>query len=1380
MVTRTRDIFTTATTEGALLPPDILQRIVEGDASVPALKNGLKPNTYHLSGERLNEATSRAWNRLQAAWKSFRKASAALPEDDIGTTITREHWLLPLFSALDYGRLETATAVEIDGRRYAISHRWRNVPIHLLGCKVELDERTKGVAGAATGSPHSLLQVFLNKRDENLWGFLSNGLYLRILRDNMSLTRQAYIEFDLEAMMEGEVYADFVLLYLLCHQSRVEAEKPTDFWLEKWMMAAREQGTRALDELRNGVEKAISELGRGFLAHPRNTTLRDALQGGSFSKQDYYRELLRLVYRLLFLFVAEDRDLLHPPQTPADVRQRYHYYSTKRLREIAANLRGTRHHDLYEGLRLVMQLLGGEVHNGADTERAALLGLPVLGSFLFSREALSHLADAYISNAHLLEAIRAVSTIHDVEIHKLRAVDFKNLGAEELGSVYESLLELNPQINVEARTFNLTVTSGHERKTTGSYYTPTSLIEVLLDSALDPVLDAALTPDMTRAEMEQAILNLKVCDPASGSGHFLIAAANRIARRLAAVRTGEEEPPPEEVRHARRDVIAHCIYGVDLNPMAVELCKVNLWMEALEPGLPLTFLDSHIQHGNSLLGATPALMANGIPEDVFPTKSGLIEGDDYELVKELRTQNRTELKERFTRDKVAQRDFFYLAEQPTNYSKLAHDFETLDNLPDDTPEAVRAKERRYHAMLASDTEYRKGKFLADLWCAAFVWRKAEGATYTDAEGVERPVPPPITDRDYHLIEREPLAEKYAPIRRYVAYLSARYDFLHWHIAFPDVFNVPEQIDPESVTGWHKGFDCVLGNPPWERIKLQEKEWFAGVAPEIAEAPRASVRRKMIEALKDSDSPADRAIYQDFLEDKRIAAMESHVARSSGRYPLTGRGDINTYQLFAGLCRQIVEDKGIIGIIVPSGIATDYYMQEFFNNIMQTSALISLYDFENREGLFPTIDSRMKFCLLTIGGSSRIHDNADFIFFAHNVHHLKEKSRIFTLSFEDVKLLNPNTKNCPIFRSKRDANIVKSVYKNLPILEHEDHKSGWGIEFFTLFHMSNDSNLFFSVQEMINKNLRKASNHFIGIEQTYLPLYEARMISQFDHRNASVNTNPKNVHRQATTHKTIIEQYQANNYSPTPRYWVNETEVNSRLPIEKEWWLSYRTVTSATNERTSYFCVIPKCGASNMMPLLYVENEIKNEIALLANMNSFVLDYILRQKFNSQALNFYVLKQLAVFPPQSYIYKINNFIIPRVLELSYTAWDLQAFAQDIGYDGPPFVWDEERRFLLRCELDALYFHLYQIDLDDAAYIMDTFPIVRRKDEEAHGHYRTKATILEMYEQMAALPTINVPHPKGLDEPYPVPDVSQFETWLSPPPADPRVAHEDTRS
>jgi len=781
MQTRTRDLFLTVRTEGAILPSDLLERIAAGDPDL----GGLTPEAYHLpDGEKITETTNRAWNRLLAAWSGFRSASERLPATDAGTTLTREKWLLPLFQELGYGRLLTVKAVEIDGKSYAISHGWNRTPIHLLGCRVDLNTPSQRVAGASRSSPHSLLQEFLNRSPEHLWGFVSNGLRLRILRNNASLTRQSYVEFDLEAMMLGEGYSDFVLLWLLCHQSRVEAESPSDCWLEKWSQSSRERGVRALEQLRSGVEDAITFLGRGFLAYPANSELRTRLRSGDLDAQDYYRQVLRLVYRLLFLFVAEDRSLLLLPGEEREAaRLRYvRYYSTARLRRLAERRTGTRHGDLYVTLRLAMQKLGSDA--GCPE-----LALPALGSFLFSPTAMPDIERCDIANHDLLDAVRALAvTVAD---GALRSVDYKNLGAEELGSVYESLLELRPELNLDAPSFGLTTATGHERKTSGSYYTPTSLIDCLLDAALEPILDEAVRAQ----DSEAAILKLKVVDPACGSGHFLIAASHRVAKRLAAARTGDEEPSPDALRKALRDVIGHCIYGVDVNPMAVELCKVNLWLEALDPGKPLSFLDHRIQCGNSLIGATPALLTAGVPDEAFDPA----EGDDKKVCQRYKKLNQQE--------RLGRQSLFDENLQPWDQlGNFAAGLLSLDNLSDDTIQGIREKERIYEEAVRS-SGYLFGKFWADTWCAAFAWRKGGETTYA------------ITEEVFRRIERNPYAVD-PWLRTEVERLAGAYRFFHWHLAFPDVFSLPAsgQSAVNSATGWNGGFSVVLGNPPWVRYQ----------------------------------------------------------------------------------------------------------------------------------------------------------------------------------------------------------------------------------------------------------------------------------------------------------------------------------------------------------------------------------------------------------------------------------------------------------------------------------------------------------------------------------------------------------------------------------
>src|SRR5581483_8521142 len=639
-------------------------------------------------------------------------------------------------------------------------------------------------------------------------------------------------------------------------------------------------------------------------------------------------------------------------------------------------------------------------------------------------------------------------------------VDYKNLGAEELGSVYESLLELHPIINVDAGAFELKTFAGSERKTTGSYYTHDSLVQALLDSALEPVIADKIRSKKGTATAD-ALLGLKICDPAVGSGHFLIRAAHRIAKRIAAARSGEDEPSPEATRAARREVIGRCLYGIDINPMATELCKVNLWLEALEPGKPLSFLDHHIRVGNSLLGTTPALIAKGIPDDAFKP----IEGDDKKVCAELKKLNARERKGY---------GVLFVSEDTSNFKELRNAALAVDELADDTPKAIHQKEDA-HAATQHSYNFLRSKELADTWCAAFVIRKVFKSGTSDPVGITHSHLVTVAKGDP--LQQELLCE--------VRCLAGGYQFFHWHLAFPDVFQVPPagQNPDNELCGWNGGFDVILGNPPWERVKLAEKEWFAAHGCEnIATAPNAAARKRLIEALKTEDP----VLYQGFAEDVRRAEGESQLFRKSGLYPLCGCGDINLYAVFAECMRSHLRANGRAGCVLPTGIATDDTTKFFFQDLVEKRSLFSLFDFENRNAIFRGVHRSYKFCLLTVGnGLSPSASAAEFVFFALAVEDLKDADKRFTLSAEEIALLNPATRTCPIFRSKRDAEITKSVYRNSSTLGQIRPP----VAFFPKIDMSDEVGEFARAAEHFNGEPPLPRLNVDG--QPFIQLYESK-------------------------------------------------------------------------------------------------------------------------------------------------------------------------------------------------------------------------------------------------------------------------------------------------
>lgn len=1317
----TRSDFTTVRVVGGLIPTDVLSRILAGDKDL----GGLASADYHLaSGESAREAANRAWPYLLGAWQNYKQALAKLPEGDPAVGLTREKWLTLLFKELDFGRLQPTPAggIVIDDKAFPVSHVWGATPLHLLGWGVDLDKRTKGVPGAADRAPQAMVQELLNRTDDYLWAMLSNGRTIRLLRDSTSLAGQAYVEFDLESMFDGEVFSDFVLLYMLLHQSRVEVQAdgiPADCWLEKWRTAASESGTRALGLLRDGVKDAIEALGTGFL-QVQGSDFNDRLANGSLRLADYHRSLLRLIYRLLFLFVAEDRGLLHDAHADRASIQRYRdYFSTARMRELARKRRGSRHTDLYDGLKITLQ---GLATNGGRPE----LALPGLGG-IFTDEPIDVVADADLPNEALLTALRKLSIVH-LKGSPPRTVDYRNLGAEELGSIYESLLELVPRHDQLDRTFTLELLAGNDRKTSGSYYTPTSLIDLVLDEALDPILDEKEREN----DAEQALLSVTVCDPACGSGHFLVAAARRIATRVAAVRTGETDPTPTDVQHALHDVVARCIYGVDLNPMAAELAKVSLWLEAMEPGRPLSFLDAHIKVGNALLGTTPRLIAEGIPDAAF----GPIEGDDKKYASSLKKRNKQERElsaAGHEQDGLFDEETIDVSNAHLR-SRYAEAVEQSLKAADLTQLA--AAEKRYREAQDSP-EARRARLVADAWCAAFVQHQVPGAIAITQATVEQAAAGTL------------VAEVEAEVDR----LASTFAFFHWHLEFPDVFPVSEGQAANADTGWDGGFTAMLGNPPWETVQMSEKEFFASRDDSIADATTAAIRKKLIAQLEQTNP----TLFTEFLQESRRGQAENKVVRVSRRYPLTAKGKINTYSVFAELFRSSIAYEGRMGIITPTGLATDATTAEFFADTLQSKRLVAFYDFENEAKIFAGVHNQFRFAATCLSGGVPIQVTrlAFYTRFVSDV-----ASRRFNLGSEEVLLLNPNTGTLPVFRSKRDADITIGIYRRHPVLIKDGDTDGnpWGLSFSQgLFNMASDSGLF-----RTDEDLSALSAMFDGWSwtrggQRWLPLYEAKMLSHYDDRYATYANATEAQLNKGTLPRLSDHQHDDPCLEPLSRYWVDEREVDNAIGdrTDSGWLFGWRDITNASNERTFIPSIFPRSAAGATALLLYASDSRRLN-SLLPTWSSLVFDFVARQKLAGTHLTWFIVKQLSCpaptaleGPPAWCTSSLVSWIAPRVLELVYSSYRIAPFARDLGDTGLPFRWLPERREMLRAEVDAAMMHVYGLQRHEVEHVLDSFSVLRKYEERDHGEFRTKRLVLAEYDRMAEAAATGTPYESSLE-------------------------------
>ncbi|MBX3318084.1 MAG: N-6 DNA methylase [Phycisphaeraceae bacterium] len=592
----------------------------------------------------------------------------------------------------------------------------------------------------------------------------------------------------------------------------------------------------------------------------------------------------------------------------------------------------------------------------------------------------------------------------------------------------------------------------------------------------------------------------------------------------------------------------------------------------------------------------------------------------------------------------------------------------------------------------------------------------------------------------------------------------------WHKAFPSVFGGSSPGGSALQSGVSSadtkspcGFTCIIGNPPWERVKVQDREFFSLTDPETAEAVNASDRKKRIAAMPE-DNPD---LHDKYIEARDRAQKMLDYARlpekAGGRYPFTGKGDVNLYMLFAELARSLVAPRGVVGLLVPSGIATDDTTKEFFADLMDTKRLVSLYDFENKEAHFEDVHRSFKFTALVFGGNQYTQPNADFVFFARDVDETaaSNKHRHIPLTAADMKLLNPNTRTCPIFRTRRDAELTKAIYKRVPILIDENRKQGgnpWGVKFYTMFHQTNDAEHFKEAKVWEKKGYKLHGNVYTKTKARALPLYEAKMVQAFDHRAASVIVEDSNWVRQGQKAETSLVEHQNPEFAVLPRWWVAEDVVDDALqdqPGDRGWFMGFKDITSPTNERTMIASFSPRTAATNKFVLMLTGVEPRLHACLLANFNSFAFDYVTRQKIGGITLNFFIVEQLPAFAPDTYADKcpwskretLEHWISERVLKLSCTAEDMIPLANACHFKGSRgdgvHIWKEQERAHLRAELDAAYFHLYAIEREDAEYMLSTFThtgFIPKEHRQPGGPAWERASIgeqvLESYDALAA--------------------------------------------
>ncbi len=1220
-------------------------------------------------------------------------------------------------------------------------------------------DRRSGRRGEET-APSTQMLRYLRRVDDLTtgklrWGILTNGSKWRLYYQGARSVSEQFFETDLAAVLDLPGHNDG--LFALSEDDRRH-------WLKVFALVFRQEAflPGAVDA-RTFHQRAIEE-GK-FYEERVAANLSDLVFGQVFPElvraiavaapeaplQDIREAALILLYRLLFILYAEDRDLL-------PVRdERYDDYG---LREKVRGDVGRRkdRNDVFSQTAAAYWSSIDDLCRIIDQGDAAI-GLPPYDGGLFDRERTPLLANIRLGDQVMADVIDALSFEQTPDGR--RYINYRDLSVQQLGSIYERLLEHEVVRDGEAIIIRPNIFA---RKGSGSYYTPDDLVGLIIKETIEPLVQSRMDTftakidelaksrlaedrkvgKLKRIDPAEKLLELKVCDPAMGSGHFLVSLVDTLADqvitamaeaeaivedyisplsdRIDAIRNtilgnAEErgwtiDPEQLDDRHIiRRMVLKRCVYGVDKNPMAVELAKVALWLHTFTVGAPLSFLDHHLRCGDSLFGSW---VRGGIDKATAQGSPLLLHGP---VTRATRAATSMQIIEGLTDAEIAEAhrsaDVFDEVREMTApldaFLSLVHAFDWLN---------IRGKDD-----------------------------KAALHAFFDGQFGD---PIDIALGNAEIQSRRPEAQCFVALFDKARTLAAEERFLNWQVAFPGVWSHWDSVDR---TG---GFDAVIGNPPWDRMKLQQVEWFAARKPEIAMAQRAADRKRMIAALEEADDP----LFRDFAKASERAESATRMARKGGDYPLLSGGDVNLYSLFVERAMALVKPDGMIGLLTPSGISSDKTAAPFFKAVATQGRLKALYDFENRrtrynaQPFFPDVDSRFKFCVF-VASPSPITGAAQCAFFLQDISELDDPERCFPLTAEEFARVNPNTGTAPIFRSRRDAKLTTAIYGRLPILV--DRSSGeevkaWPVKYSTMFHMTNDSALFRTRQELEEKEgaYPIGGNRFDSPAGEWVPLYVGRMIHQFDHRAASVEVNADNIHNPALSANVTKEQKADPEFLPTPQYWVPVVEVE--FPDGIEWAIAFRDIARATDVRTIIAAGVPKAGFGNKLPLLLptdVPDYRQTAPLAIGNLNALAFDFVARSKIHSTSVNWYLVEQLPVVPPEHFETirfgpkTAGDIVREAVLELTYTAHDMAPFARDMGYVDeagdvkPPFRWDEERRLHLRAKLDAVFFHLYGVtDRDDVRYIFSTFPIVERQETEAYGSYRSRELCLGYMNALAA--------------------------------------------
>ncbi len=1245
----------------------------------------------------------------------------------------------------------------VKNRANTLTEEWMryHVGLALVESKrwhVPLD-RSSGYTGEQT-APSTQMLRYLRRADDLTkgalrWGILTNGARWRLYYSGARSVSEQFLEADLPAILDIPGHNDG--LFAQGAEDRRHALKLFALFFRREAFLTEADGYtfhhRALEQGRVYEARVAGNLSDLVFGRVFPQLVRAIAADAPDAPLAEVREAaLVFLYRLLFILYAEDRDLL-------PVRD--HRYGRYALREhVRRDVGGRKDRgEVFSETQARYWAAVNELSRAIDQGDASI-GLPPYNGGLFDRTRTRLLERVRLGDRSMADIIDALSFERN-GTGPGRYINYRDLGVHQLGSIYERLLEHEVVRNGDKLVVRPNVFA---RKVSGSYYTPDDLVGLILDETVGPLVAAhtdAFSAEVARLpahgsdrehavsvlaqhDPAQAILALRICDPAMGSGHFLVALVDWLAdRALAAMAEAEAlvggyvspfgarirnireriaanaeqrdwsiNPERLDDRHiVRRMVLKRCVYGVDKNPMAVELAKVSLWLHTFTVGAPLSFLDHHLRCGDSLFGAWSRAAMDTAASYGGPL---LLHGSITQAERSAEAMQRIE---ELTDAEIAE----------------AHlSAEAFDELEDAT--------RPLDAILS---------FVHSLTWLNVKDRESKAALQAFFGGL-------LGDPIAITLGREGIAENGTGRARLIELLAearrlvSEERFLHWQTAFPGVWTNWQDASPDG------GFDAIVGNPPWERMRLEEVEWFATRRRDIALAPRAADRKRLIATLQHQDV----LLAREYTVASERAAMAIRTARSGGDYPLLSAGDVNLYALFVERAMALVRPDGMIGLLTPVGIATDKFTSPFFSNLISQQLIKTFYAFENRRGwLFPDVHHEEQPSIAVFTKGARAFPRMELCVRISGWEQFHDPERRFSIHSSRITRLNPNTGTVPLFRTRRDAELTTGIYERLPVLVNRSSSKpveAWPLKYIRMFDMTNHSGLFRTRTELLEKERAYpiGRNRYNSPNGEWGPLYEGKTIQLFNHRYANVRINPNSISGQGIARPLTAEQLQDPNIVPEPRYWVHYREVPS---FGVGWAIAFNDVCNTNNARTLITAIVPAVACGNTLPLFLPTDlsYLPRLVCLAANFGSILCDYVARRKIQSRHLNKYIIEQLPVVPPCRYERvcmgpkSAGQIIREAMLELTYTAHDMAPFACDMAYvheDGrvrDPFVWHEERRLLLRAKLDAVFFHLYGVtDRDDVRYVYSTFPVVQREEIEAYGAYRSRDLCLAWMNALAA--------------------------------------------